>query len=76
MFVKDEDKPLFVRKTPSLSFGAYGIKTMAYIKPVKIDGQTYHSIYAADGTPLKVLAKREEAFALARQNELEPASVH
>ena len=72
-----ENKPLFVRKTPFINnLGTYGIKTLAYIKPITVDGQTYHSIHAADGTPLTVIEERDDAFALVRQNEMEPASVH
>ena len=72
-----ENRPLFARTTPSLdNLGSYGIKTLAYIKPIVVDGHTYHSIHAADGTPLTVLEARDEAFALVRQNEMEPASVH
>jgi hypothetical protein len=72
-----ENKPLHVHKVPSLNnFGSYGLETLAYIKPVHVDGNLYHSIHAADGTPLTVIAERDEAFALVRQNELEPASVH
>jgi len=72
-----ESKSIFVRKTPSLNnLGSYGIKTLVYIKPIVVDGQIYHSIHAADGTPLTVIAERDEAFALVRQNEMEPASVH
>jgi hypothetical protein len=72
-----EDKPIFIRKTPSLNdLGSYGLETLAYIKPVTVDGQTYHSIHAADGTPLTVLPERELAFATVRQYDMEPASVH
>jgi hypothetical protein len=72
-----EDRPLFVRKTPSLNnLEAYGIKTLVYIKPITVDGHLYHSIHAADGTPLTIITERDVAFALVRQNEMEPASVH
>jgi hypothetical protein len=71
------DKPLFARKTPSLSeLGTYGMETIAYIKPVTVDGHRYHSIHAADGTPLTVIAERELAVATVRQHDLEPNSVH
>jgi len=67
----------FIRKTPSMDdLVSYGIKTLAYVKPIVVDGQLFHSIHAADGTPLTVIAERDEAFALVRQNEMEPASVH
>ncbi|MDE2029513.1 MAG: DUF1150 family protein [Alphaproteobacteria bacterium] len=72
-----QDKPLFVRQTESvLDLGSYGLETFAYVKPVTVDGKLFHSIHAADGTPLTVIAGRELAFATIRQHELEPASVH
>jgi hypothetical protein len=72
-----EDKQIFVRKTVSLhDLGSYGLETLAYIKPVTVDGHIYHSIHAADGTPLTIIAERELAFATVRQNDMEPASVH
>lgn len=70
-------KVIFTRRTPSLgSFGTFGMKTLAYIKPIVVDGQLFHSIHAADGTPLQVTSERDAAIALVLQNELEPASVH
>jgi len=72
-----ENKPLFARKIQSLSnFDSYGLETLAYIKTVTVDGNLCHSIHAADGTPLKIIAERDAAFALVRQNEMEPTSVH
>ncbi|MDR3450604.1 MAG: DUF1150 family protein [Alphaproteobacteria bacterium] len=72
-----ENKSLFVRKSDQPNdLGNYGIETLAYIKPVTVDGQKFYSIHAADGTPLTVLAERDTAFAAVRQHDLEPASVH
>jgi hypothetical protein len=72
-----QDKPIFTRKTVSLhDLGTYGLETLAYIKTVTVDGQKFHSIHAADGTPLSVMAERDLAFATVRQHDLEPASVH
>jgi hypothetical protein len=72
-----EEKPLFIRQTlSSLDLSTYGIETIAYIKPVTVDGHRCHSIHAADGTPLTIIGEREEAFATVRQHDLEPASVH
>ena len=72
-----EDKPLFVRKTASaVNLSTYGLETLAYVKPVMMDGKRFHSIHAADGTPLTVIAERDLAFATVRQHELEPTSVH
>lgn len=53
-----------------------GTPDLAYVKPVTADGVTAYAICAADGTRLAVVAERELAFAVARQHDLEPASVH
>ena len=76
--MQSNDKALFVRKTASLhsDLGSYGLETLAYIKPIIIDGQKRHSIHAADGTPLTIIPERALAFATVRQHDLEPASVH
>ena len=75
--VQTQDKSLFTRQTASLyDIGTYGLETTAYIKQVTVDGQKFHSIHAADGTPLTVIAERDLAFATVRQHDLEPASVH
>ena len=72
-----EDKSIFVRKTVSShDLGLYGLETLAYIKTVTVDGQRFHSVHAADGTPLTVIEQRDIAFATVRQHDLEPASVH
>jgi hypothetical protein len=75
--MQHQDKPVFVRKSVSShDLGAYGLETLAYIKPVTVDGQKFHSIHAADGTQLSLIPERELAFATVRQHDMEPASVH
>ena len=71
------DKSIFVRKTVSShDLGTFGLETLAYIKTVTVDGQKFHSVHAADGTPLTVIEQRDIAFATVRQHDLEPNSVH
>jgi hypothetical protein len=53
-----------------------GMQDIAYVKPVVVDGASSFAIYAADGTQMALIANRELAFAVVRQNELEPVSVH
>ena len=75
--MQSQDKSLLLPKKSSLcDLGAYGLETLAYVKPVTVDGQRFHSIHAADGTPLTVIAERDLAFATVRQHDLEPNSVH
>ncbi len=54
----------------------YGLESVAYIKPVMLDGHKLHAIHAADGTPLTVVEDRSIAFATVLQHNLEAASVH
>lgn len=58
------------------AFLALGSMNVAYIKPVTIDGLTVYAIHAADGQELAVFDERDVAFVAARQNDLEPVSVH
>ncbi len=60
----------------SSAFLALGSMHVAYIKPVTVDGSTAYAIHAADGQELAVFDQREVAFVAARQNDLEPLSVH
>lgn len=53
-----------------------GVAAIAYVKPVTIEGSVGYAICAADGTQVALTADREIAFAVVRQNEMEPVSVH
>ena len=41
-----------------------------------LHGEGYEPIFAADGKQLAIVPTRESAIAVARQNDLEPLSVH
>lgn len=64
-----------IQMTPS-AFLALGSMHVAYVKPVTIDGAPAYAIHAANGQELAVYGERELAFVAARQNDLEPVSVH
>ncbi len=49
---------------------------VAFIKSDKIENGEIWRVYTADGTPLAVADSRDFAFVLARQNNLDPQSVH
>jgi hypothetical protein len=53
-----------------------GMQWVAYIKAVEVDGATAFGIFSADGKQLAIVPTRESAIAAARQNDLEPLSVH
>ena len=48
----------------------------AYIREVLVDGAVVYGIHATDGRLLGVAPDRDIAFAVARQHELAPLSVH
>ena len=56
--------------------GMLGMADLAYIKPVLVEGTEAFAVHAADGTQMAVIADRDIAFAVVRQHELEPLSVH
>jgi len=53
-----------------------GMQWVAYVKPVEVDGAPAYGIFAADGKQLAIVPTKESAVATARQNDLEPLSVH
>jgi len=57
-------------------FAQLGMPTLAYIKPVQVEGNPAWEVHSADGTQIALMADREVAIAACRQNELEPVSVH
>ncbi len=57
-------------------FAAWGVEDVAYVRQAKIDGKMSWAIFAADGSAIGVAPDRDMAFAAARQNDLEPLSVH
>ncbi len=56
--------------------GMLGMADIAYVKPVVVDGAEIFAVHAADGTQVALVAERNLAFAVVRQNGLEPVSVH
>lgn len=56
--------------------GLLGMADVAYVKPVVVDGVAVFAVHAADGTQMAVIANRDLAFAVIRQNGMEPVSVH
>ena len=65
-----------MRLMPANDLAMFGVQDIAYVKPVVVDGNAGYAIHAADGTQMAVIADRDIAFAVVRQNELEPVSVH
>lgn len=52
-----------------------GIKDVAYIKDVEVDGQSAFALFAANGKPIVVAADRETAIAAAWKNGLAPLTL-
>lgn len=67
-------------------FARLGAPHIVYVRELAADearkfegisaGVRLFAIHAADGTPVGVMDNREAAFATARQNDMEPVSVH
>jgi hypothetical protein len=65
-----------MRQMTATDLAMFGMQDIAYVKPVVVDGSASYAIHAADGTQMAVIGDRDIAFAVVRQNELEPVSVH
>lgn len=68
--------PRLSRDMSLVDFATFGVEQLAYIKPVVIEGTPAYAVHGADGRPLAAVDDRDVAFALVRQNDLEPVSVH
>ncbi len=65
-----------LRDISTQDFAMLGVQDVAFVKPVRVDGEAVYSIHAADGTEMGVVSNREVAFAAVRQHDMEPLSVH
>jgi hypothetical protein len=53
-----------------------GMKQIAYVKPIVVNGSACFSIHAADGIPLAIARDLDVAIAAIVQHEMEPAQLH
>jgi len=65
-----------MRQMTANDLATLGMQDVAYVKQVMVDGNAGYAIHAADGTQMALIGDRDIAFAVVRQNELEPVSVH
>ena len=65
-----------MRQLSARELGMLGMEDVAYIKPILEDGVEAFAVCAADGTQMAVIPNRNLAFAVVRQHDMEPLSVH
>jgi hypothetical protein len=65
-----------MRQLSARELGMLGMEDVAYIKPIVEDGVEAFAVCAADGTQMAVIPNRNLAFAVVRQHDMEPLSVH
>ncbi len=65
-----------IRHLSTPGFAALGNGQLAYVRPTTHEGVAAFAVCSADGEQLAVVAGRDVAFALIRQNDMEPVSVH
>ncbi len=65
-----------LRKMTQDQLAQLGVPTLAYIKPVVMNGTAAFAIHAADGSPMAVATERDMAIAAVVQHEMLPALVH
>lgn len=67
---------LDIRKITPEALAMLGAPNLAYVRPVTVDGQNLFGIFAANGQQIGLSPNRDGAFAVIRQNDMEPLSVH
>lgn len=65
-----------IRHLSPPSFAALGNGQLAYVRPTTHEDEPAFAVCSADGQQLALVASRDLAFALIRQNDMEPVSVH
>jgi hypothetical protein len=65
-----------MRHMSATDLAMLGMQDLAYVKQVEVDGAASYAIHAADGTQMALIGNRDVAFAVVRQHEMEPVSVH
>ncbi len=60
----------------SADLARLGSHSLVYVREVLVDGEKRYRLSAADGTELVVAESAELAVAIAKQQGLEPLSVH
>lgn len=70
------DMPRGISLMSAQDFARWGIREVAYVKPLEVDGMAAFGIFAADGQPLGVMENLDVAEAAIMQNDLEPVSLH
>jgi hypothetical protein len=73
MAMKDTDNTIGSAADNEIALGGF---TQAYVKAVAMDGAVSYGIHTPDGELLGIAPSRDIAFAVARQHELDPVSVH
>ena len=65
-----------IRKISSEDLLTLGMKDVAYLKDIRVDGETAVAIFAANGLQLALLPDRNSAIAAAVENGLAPVTLH
>jgi len=80
---RDEDErdsdvlpPEALRSLSPLAWARYGAASIAYVRPVVVNGQPAVAIHAADGTPIGAAPTMALATAAILQHGMGPALVH
>ena len=75
MVQQDTKTDLNLKNISLQDFLSFGMRDVAYIRPVKIEDATAYAIHAADGTPLSVMETMDNALSAVHQNDLEAVTV-
>jgi hypothetical protein len=66
----------YLRRITPEALAMLGTPDVAYVRPIETPDGAAFGIFSADGSQIGVAPSRDIAFIAARQNDLEPVSVH
>lgn len=76
MYQKNEYQEADLKALSQHDFLNFGMRQVAYIRPVRVEDKTAYAIHAADGTPLSVVESRDSAIVVVLHNDMQPVTVH
>ena len=65
-----------LRHISAEQFAQLGMKQVAYVKPIVVNGSARVAIHAADGTRMAIAEGLDVAVAAIIQHEMEPTQLH
>jgi len=65
-----------IRQISAEDFLHFGVRSVAYVRPVTIEGKPVFAVHGADGSPLVLAETPELARHAIQENDMAPVALH